>query len=167
MRIKAHPFFMAGMDELNKLRGGGYKYVNPYINKDEEPKKPKSVESGKQKKQWNPRDLEKKDKEPFTPPEKGILERDSYLVGRILELQRQLDDMRFDMLTLLDIISNDFGLHTAAEARARYFDFRANPEHIMQRIVDKMQASRDGELNFKDRQDDNTGDGTTAGTDKN
>lgn len=125
---------MGNIDKLNKLNSGGYKYNNPYTQKKEETKP--------------------KEKSPYTPappPEKGIIERDGHMLGRIKVMQDEINGLKFDIVTLIQIIENNLPNMTIQAVREKYVKFRANPDHVMNRVISKHESINRGDFNFNEQ----------------
>lgn len=118
---------MADLNRLNKLNSGGYKFKNQYTHK-EEPKASKP---------------------PATPPqpkEKGVLELQGYEMGRMRILQDEVNALKMDIVTLLQAMEGEFPQMSVQAVRARYVNFRADPNHVANRIINKYEAINKGEL---------------------
>ncbi len=123
-----------GIDKLNKLNSGGYKFNNPYTQKKEEPKP--------------------KEKTPYQPPvpqEKGILEREGYYLGRMKIMQDEINGLKFDIVTLIQIIEKNLPNMTIQAVREKYVKFRANPDHVMNRVISKHESINRGDFNFNEQ----------------
>jgi hypothetical protein len=129
-------------DRLNKLNSGAYKYNNPYAIKAEEPPKDKPA----------PRQTYGglKPEQPVFDKEKSIIEQNGYLLGKLLELERGLDAIRYDIVTLLQVLDGVLPIMTAAAVRERYYAFRADQSHVMQRIANKTESVTKNELKIND-----------------
>lgn len=86
---------------------------------------------------------------PLPNEKESILNKESYLLGRIKSLEDEIYLLKTDMLTMLDILSNKIeDKHSARSVREYYSDFRSDEQHILRRIVNKTEAIKNNELNF-------------------
>ena len=127
------------LDKLNKLNSGSYKYKNPYAYDESKPKpktQPAYETSGPDR------------------PGTGISDGNSYLQARIKELERQIDNHKFDVVTILLMMNGEIDTNmTLQEVRGMYYDFRAQPFHIMNRISDKLEQILKHDLNINEQTD--------------
>lgn len=117
-------------DQLKKLNSGAYKYANPYSAE-----KPKPVENEK------------------PVPNSESFEKNAYLHGRIADMQKQIDSHKFDIVTLLRVISNEMDedvMLDIRDIRKLYSDFRAARWHVLNRIEDKLELMNNFKLNLND-----------------
>jgi hypothetical protein len=116
---------MADFSKLGKLNSGSYKFKNPYTHKEE----PKQV------------------KTPSTPEPKtkGVLELYGYETGKMRMLQDEVNNLKLDILTLLDVMEGNFPHMSIAAMRERYTDFRTQKEHAANRITKKIEAINNGD----------------------
>lgn len=91
---------------------------------------------------------------PATPSShESILNKDSYLLGRIKGLEDEIFLLRSDLISILDALNNDISnKYTALSLRQKYSDFRASEEHVLRRIVNKTESINKNELHFNDEQ---------------
>lgn len=130
-------FIMAGRDQLNKLKSGKFEYKNPYVQQADDKNAPtKNVKDTFQKAE---------------PREKGIVEQNGYLLGRINILQTEIDQLRLDVVTLLQLMSGDTPGMSLQSVREYYSNFRATEEHVLNRIIDKKEAIYSNDMSI-DRQ---------------
>lgn len=134
------------MSNFDKFKNS-YKYNNPYADV----KKETPVSNVKKK---IPRtDSEIVNRE-FNSDNKQF-SKDSYYIGRINALEESIEHLKFDIVTLLTILEEDGSNMTIKAVREKYYNFRAQPEHILNRVVNKAEEIREGSLNFK--KDDDSG----------
>ncbi len=116
-----------GKDQLQRLGRGDFKYDNPYVKKTDAGSDA-ILNAGK------------KEREVAKPTELSILAQNGHLMGRMIALENELKNLKFDVLTLLSIIEEENGQMTMKAAREKLFSFRASQGHLMNRIVDKTQV---------------------------
>jgi len=130
---------MASRDQLNKLRGGKFDYQNPYVQPPVEKKegfvKKNTYESPVQKTEMK---------------EKGIIEQNGYLLGRITILQEEINQLRLDVVSLLQIMNEDLPNMSLNAVRQYYSEFRAGGGHILNRIIDKKEAILNNDTSIKE-----------------
>lgn len=111
---------MNSSDKLKRLGSGsgGYTFKNPYS---------KPAESVKP---------------PAVPAERGMLDQNNHLLSKIIVLQKEMDQLRFDIVSILDIMADDTNSNMSIQViRDKYFTWRASRDHVMNRIVNKSQES--------------------------
>lgn len=135
-------------DKLNKLNSGNYKYQNKFV--EDFFKKAESKETKSDPTAGIKRLAEKKDIKVFEKQEKGIIEYDGHLRGYISTLQNEINNLKFDILTLSNIINQNNKNMTIDVARKEFSLFRANDKHILNKIVNKIEIINENKLNLND-----------------
>lgn len=125
---------MSNHDRLKKLNSGGYKFENPYVEDIREAQSKKNVQPTRPE-----------------PKEKGIIDYEGHTFGRMRVMQDEIDNLRMDVLTLLQIIQEDYPDMSIAVARQKYFDFRAGAAHVSNRIVNKLDSINNNEFKINDK----------------
>ncbi len=127
---------MSSHDRLKKLNSGGYKFENPYVEDIREAQSKKTP--------TQPARPE--------PKEKGIIDYEGHVMGRMRVMQDEIDNLRMDVLTLLQIIQEDYPDMSISVARQKYYDFRAGAAHVSNRIINKLDSINESEFKINDKQ---------------
>ena len=135
-----------GRDKLNQLNSGSYKFQNQYVQNFVNGNKPSDPTAGIKKL------MAKEKKEPVIaePKQKGIIEYEGGIFGRLLIMQREIDNLKFDIVSLLHIIQQEYPDMTIAAIRQYYSNFRAGKEHILNRVANKIESINENDINFNE-----------------
>ena len=115
---------MSNYDKLNKLTNGSYK--SPYSTVKVEEKKQNS----------------------FVPESKSILQSYPALIGKLRVMEDEIKNLKFDIVTLLHIITGDMSEMTIQEVRQYFSNFRGEDGYILQRIKNKKETIINNDLKF-------------------
>jgi len=92
---------------------------------------------------------------PIPEPKDSILDKDTYLLGKIKELQQEIYLLRTDLMTMVDYINKDLDIiYTAQSLRQKYSDYRASEQHVLRRVSNKTEAIIKDELHFNNEPTD-------------
>jgi len=128
-----------GIDQLNKLGRNGYQYKNPYVK---EPDKGQEAILNADK---------KKDETQKEFQERGILAQNTYLMGRLQVMQKEIDALKFDIVSLLAIIDGETdGQFSMLSLREKYSGFRASAVHVLNRLLNKAELVEKQQLNINE-----------------
>lgn len=137
----------ANRDKLNKLNSGSYKFTNQYIqdfvNKSDIDK-PSDPNAAIKKLAEKGRPVTK----PVEPKQKGIIEYEGGIWGRLGIMQQEIDSLKFDIVSLLQIIQEDYPDMTINAIREYYSNFRAGSGHILNRVANKIESINKNDLKF-------------------
>lgn len=82
-------------------------------------------------------DSKPKDENP--PESTSVLKQNSHLLSKINLLEKEIKDLRLDILSLLHLITDETTLtFTKQEAKQQYANFKSNSMHLINRISDKV-----------------------------
>lgn len=133
-----------GRDKLNKLNSGSYKFQNQYVQDFVNGTKPPDPTAGIKR-------LADKDKKIPTvaePKQKGIIEYEGGIWGRLGIMQKEIDSLKFDIISLLHIIQQEYPDMTINAIREYYSNFRAGSAHILNRVANKIETINENDLKF-------------------
>ena len=134
----------SGRDKLNQLNSGSYKFQNQYIQDFVNGNKPSDPTAGIKKLM----EKGKKESAVVEPKQKGIIEYEGGIWGRLGIMQREIDILKFDIITLLHIIQQEYPDMTIKAIREYYSNFRAGSAHVLNRVVNKIETINENDLKF-------------------
>lgn len=134
----------SGRDKLNSLNSGSYKFQNQYVQDFVNSTKSSDPTAGIKRLA----DKDKKAPAVVEPKQKGIIEYEGGIWARLNVMQREINDLKFDIVSLLHIIQQDYPDMTINAIRAYYSDFRAGSAHILNRVANKIETINENDLKF-------------------